>query len=378
MSKRDYYEVLGVSRSANASEIKKAYRSLAMKHHPDRTGDDPKSAELFKEANEAYSVLSDDKKKSVYDQYGHAGLDPNAGGGGFGPGDFGDLGDVFGDFFGDFFGGGAGQRQQHSAGRGSDLRYDMVLELKDAVHGVTKEIKVPRLHACEPCKGFGTKSGKKPPACSECGGTGQIRRSQGFLMVQQPCRACRGQGIRVTDPCTSCRGQGRVQKTKTLSVKIPAGIDTGDQICLKNEGESGVHGGPSGDLYVRAQVKEHPIFSREGANLHCDLPISFTQAALGAEIEVPTLDGKVKLKIPSETQTGKMFRLRGKGMPFLKQDTMTGDLMCCIIVETPVRLTSEQKDMLREFAKSVDESSSRHFPKWQDWFQGVKKFLTGD
>ena len=309
MSKRDYYEVLGVDKNADEKEIKKAYRRVAMKYHPDRNPDDPDADEKFKEASEAYEILSDAEKRQAYNQYGHAGVDPQMGGGaGFGGGSF---SDIFGDVFGDIFGGGG--RGPGGPQRGADLRYTLEVSLENAVKGTTVEIRVPTLVHCETCDGSGAKPGSKPTTCGTCGGVGQVRMQQGFFQVQQTCPNCHGRGTIISDPCDDCHGEGRVEKTKTLSVKVPPGVDTGDRIRLGGEGEAGADGGPSGDLFVQISVKQHPIFERDGKHLYCEVPITYVDAALGGELEVPTLDGRVKLKVPSETQTGKLFRLRGKG-----------------------------------------------------------------
>ncbi|OMH39347.1 molecular chaperone DnaJ [Motiliproteus sp. MSK22-1] len=371
MSKRDYYEVLGVSKDASDRDIKKAYRRMAMKHHPDRNPDDKGAEESFKEANEAYEVLSDAQKKAAYDQYGHAGVDPNGGAGGFGG--TGGFGDVFGDVFGDIFGGGGGSRRSHVQ-RGADLRYTIELDLEEAVKGVEKKIRIPTLVGCKTCSGSGAKAGSTPQQCGTCGGIGQVRMQQGFFSVQQTCPACHGEGKIIKDPCHDCHGRGRVEESKTLSVKIPAGVDTGDRIRLAGEGEAGVHGGPSGDLFVQVSVRDHAIFERDGRNLYCEVPISFVDAALGGELEVPTLDGRVKLKVPAETQSGKMFRLRAKGVTPVRGGS-PGDLMCRILVETPVNLSSKQKGLLREFQASLDEKYEKHSPKKTSFFDGVKKFF---
>lgn len=372
MSKRDYYEVLGVSKSADAADVKKAYRRLAMKFHPDRNSEDPDADTKFKEASEAYEVLADQDKRAAYDRFGHAGVEQNGGGAdGFAGGAFGDIfGDVFGDIFGGSRGGGARVR------RGADLRYSLELDLEQAVSGDTVEIQVPVLAACDPCGGSGAKPGSNKSTCRDCGGVGQIRVAQGFFSLQQTCPRCRGEGQIITDPCTTCRGQGRVEKSKTLSVRIPAGVDTGDRIRLSGEGEAGPAGGPSGDLYVQVEVREHPIFERDGRNLFCEVPISFVDAALGGELEVPTLDGRVRLKIPSETQSGKLFRLRGKGVTPVRGGGV-GDLLCRVMVETPVRLTEEQKGLLRQFKDSLDGGKGDHSPQEASWFQGVKDFFEG-
>ena len=374
MSKRDFYEVLGVDRNASDRDIKKAFRRMAMKYHPDRNPDDQEAEDKFKEVNEAYEVLSDAQKKAAYDQYGHAGVDPNAGGGGFNGGGFeGGFGDIFGDVFGDMFGGGGGGRRS-SVQRGADLRYNMDLSLEEAVRGIEKTIKVPTLVNCETCNGSGAKPGTQPKTCGTCGGVGQVRMQQGFFSVQQTCPTCRGEGRVISDPCNSCHGQGRVEKTKTLSVKIPPGVDTGDRIRLGGEGEAGSHGGPAGDLYVQVNVRAHPIFERDGKHLYCEVPISFVDAALGGELEVPTLDGRVKLKVPAETQTGKLFRLRGKGVKPVRGGSV-GDLLVRAVVETPVNLSSRQKELLREFQEEMEQGDSKHSPKKHGFFDSVKKFF---
>ena len=374
MSKRDYYEVLGVSKDVDAKELKKAYRRVAMKFHPDRNPDDAAAEEKFKEASEAYEILSDDQKRGAYDQYGHAGVDGQAGmgGGGFGGGG-GNFSDIFGDVFGDIFGGAGGQGRRGPA-RGSDLRYNLELDLEQAVKGTSVKIKVPTLVGCETCDGSGAKPGTKPTTCGTCGGVGQVRMQQGFFSVQQACPNCRGKGTVISDPCTDCHGQGRIEETKTLSVKVPAGVDTGDRIRLAGEGEAGPDGGPAGDLYVQVMVQEHEIFQRDGKNLYCEVPISFVDAALGGELEVPTLDGRVKLKVPEETQTGKLFRLRGKGVTPVRGGS-AGDLMCRVVVETPVKLSNKQKELLRELNETMG-SSKKHSPRQSSWFDGMKSFFS--
>lgn len=374
MSKRDYYEVLGLDRGADEGDLKKAYRRLAMKYHPDRNSDDPDAEEKFKEASEAYEILTNPEKRQAYDQFGHAGVDPSQGGAG-GFGFEGNFGDIFGDVFGDIFGGSRGGRGGNGVGRGSDLRYNLNLSLEQAVSGDTLEIRIPVLAHCEDCDGNGAAPGTSPETCPDCQGAGQIRVSQGFFSLQQTCPRCRGQGRIVTDPCRSCGGAGRAEKRKTLSVKIPAGVDTGDRIRLTGEGEAGINGGPPGDLYVQVEVNDHPIFVRDGRHLYCEVPISFADAALGGELEVPTLDGRVKLKIPTETQTGKVFRLRGKGVTQVRGGGV-GDLLCKVVVETPVKLTDKQKDLLREFKESLN-GSDRHSPKEKSWFDGVRDFFDG-
>ena len=306
MSKRDYYEVLGVSKNASEADLKKAYRRAAQKHHPDRNPDNKEAEEKFKECKEAYEILNDSQKRAAYDQFGHAGVDPSMGGGRGHPG-AGGFNDIFGDVFGDIFGGGRGGGQR--VYRGSDLRYNLEMSLEDAVAGTEVKIRVPTLVACGECDGSGAKKGSSPTTCTTCGGHGQVRMQQGFFSVQQTCPHCQGSGTTINDPCTKCRGKGRVQERKTLSVKVPAGVDTGDRIRLAGEGEAGESGGPPGDLYVQVQIKPHPIFQREENNLFCEVPISFVTAALGGELEVPTLGGKVSLKITAETQSGKVFRL---------------------------------------------------------------------
>ncbi|MCL7419541.1 MAG: molecular chaperone DnaJ [Methylobacter sp.] len=376
MAKEDFYKLLGLDRNASDAEIKKSYRRLAMKYHPDRNKDNPVDAEAkFKQIKEAYEVLSDPKKRSAYDQFGHAGVDQSMGGGrgGFGAESF---SDVFGDVFGDIFGGG---RSRGSVQRGADLRYNLELTLEEAVAGTEAKIRVPVLVVCSECNGSGAKKGSSPIICSTCHGHGQVRMQQGFFSVQQTCPTCRGTGKQIKDPCGKCYGQGRVQETKTLSVKVPAGVDTGDRIRLAGEGEAGERGGPAGDLYVQIQVKEHEIFTRDGANLYCEVPISFPTACLGGEIEVPTLDGKVMLKIPAETQTGKLFRLRGKGVKPVRGGAI-GDLLCRVQIETPVHLTKEQKEMVQQLGDSLSGGGKHHSPQEHSWTDGVKSFfdkLTG-
>ncbi|WP_299734967.1 molecular chaperone DnaJ [uncultured Endozoicomonas sp.] len=375
MSKRDYYEVLGVDKSTSEKDIKKAYRRMAMKFHPDRNPGDAEAESKFKEINEAYEVLTDSQKKAAYDQYGHAGVDPNMGGGGFGGAGAGGFGDIFGDVFGDIFGAGGGGRGRSSVQRGSDLRYQMELSLEEAVRGVSKKIRIPTLVGCTACDGSGAKKGTQPVGCTTCGGIGQVRMQQGFFSVQQTCPDCRGTGKMIKDPCRECHGEGRVQEYKTLSVKIPAGVDTGDRIRLAGEGEAGVNGGPAGDLYVQVSVADHAIFQRDGKHLYCEVPITFVDAALGGELEVPTLDGRVKLKIPEETQTGKLFRLRGKGVLPVRGGS-AGDLMCRVVVETPVKLTGRQKELFKELEETFKkEGHAKQSPKKQSFFDGVKKFF---
>ena len=374
MVKKDYYEVLGVARNASDAELKKAYRRLAMKFHPDRNPGDAKAEEQFKEAKEAYEVLTDARKRAAYDQFGHAGVDQGGMGAGAGAGAGANFSDVFGDIFGDIFGGMRGGGQQSGVRRGADLRYNLELNLEEAVHGTSVKIRVPTLVACKTCEGSGAAKGSSPAPCSTCGGVGQVRMQQGFFSLQQTCPRCRGSGTIIENPCKTCHGQGRVQEHKTLSVKIPAGVDNGDRIRLAGEGEAGEHGGPAGDLYVYVKVKDHPIFTREENNLYCEVPIGFATAALGGELEVPTLDGRVKLKIGSETHSGQVFRLRGKGVRSVHGGGV-GDLMCRVVVETPVSLNEKQKDLLREFEDSLKEKEHKHSPKAKGWFDGVKKFF---
>ncbi|MBP7228939.1 MAG: molecular chaperone DnaJ [Moraxellaceae bacterium] len=370
MAKRDFYEVLGVAKTASADEIKKAYRKLAMKHHPDRNPDDKSAEEKFKVANEAYEILSDEDKRAAYDRHGHAGVDPNMGAGGFGGGGGGNFSDIFGDVFGDIFGGGGGRGGQQRSSHGADLRYTLELDLEEAVRGAKVQIRVPTLAACETCEGTGAKKGTTVDTCRTCNGQGQVRVQQGFFSMAQTCPTCRGRGKTIKDPCGSCAGQGRVEKSKTLDVKIPAGVDTGDRIRLSGEGQAGANGAPAGDLYVQVQVRDHKIFERDGADLYCEVPISFTDAALGGELEVPTLNGRVKLKIPEGTQTAKLFRLRGKGVSPVRGGG-PGDLICKVAIETPVHLSKRQKELLREFQQEMDAEDGKHSPKKSSWFESV-------
>lgn len=370
MEQRDYYEVLGVSRDAGDGEIKKAYRKMAMKYHPDRNPDNQDAEEHFKEVQKAYEVLSDSQKRAAYDQFGHAGV--NGGQGGFGG--FGGFGDVFEDIFENIFSGGRGQGRQSRGQRGSDLQFNVQLTLEEAAQGKQIEITVPRHVGCDSCDGTGAKKGSQPKNCETCNGIGQVRIQQGFFSIQQTCPSCHGEGKVITDPCTNCHGQGRVRESKKLTVKIPAGVDNGDRVRLGGEGEAGMHGGGSGDLYVQISVKKHAIFERQDNDLHCEVPISFTTAALGGTIEVPTLEGRVSLKIPSETQTAKVFRLRGKGMKSVRGHG-TGDLLCTVVVETPVNLSAEQKELLTKLETTIEGSKTTHSPKSTSWFDGVKKFF---
>ncbi|MBF0471391.1 MAG: molecular chaperone DnaJ [Gammaproteobacteria bacterium] len=376
MSKRDYYEVLGLQKNATEAEIKKAFKRLAMKYHPDRNPDSASAEASFKEAKEAYDVLSEPQKRAAYDQFGHAGVDGSAGGFGGGQGG-GSFNDIFGDVFGDIFGGGGGggRRRGSQVQRGADLRYNLELDLEKAVSGTTVKIRVPTQVTCSDCGGSGAKKGSSPVTCATCHGQGQVRMQQGFFSLQQTCPHCQGSGKTIKDPCNSCHGHGRVEKQKTLSVKVPAGVDTGDRIRLSGEGEAGEHGGPPGDLYVQMNVKPHPIFVRQENDLHCEVPVSFVTAALGGELDVPTLSGKVKLKIPEESQTGKLFRLRGKGVKSVRGGQV-GDLLCRIVIETPVNLTGRQKELLREFDDLVKGGKAEtHSPKHTSWLDGVKNFF---
>jgi molecular chaperone DnaJ len=372
MSKRDYYEVLGVEKGAAKDELKKAYRRLAMKHHPDRNPDDADAEAKFKEAKEAYEVLSNSQKRATYDQLGHAGLD-GAGAGGMGGGGAAGFGDIFGDVFGDIFGGG-GRGGHSGVYRGADLRYELSLALEEAVRGHSVDISFPSLKGCGTCKGDGAKPGTSRKSCDTCGGVGQVRRQQGFFSVQQTCPACRGEGQIIENPCVDCHGQGRVEQSRTLAVKVPPGVDTGDRIRLSGEGEAGQNGGPSGDLYVEIRVKPHNVFEREGANLSCSVPLSFAAAALGGDVNVPTLDGEVNLKIPASTQSGRVFRLRGKGVKPVRGGGV-GDLYCRIDIETPTNLTKQQKDILQQFETSIEAGGEKHSPKARSWKDSVKQFF---
>ncbi len=374
MAKRDYYEVLGVNRDASEQDIKRSYRRLAMKWHPDRNPDDADAETKFKEASEAAEVLLDTEKRAAYDQFGHAAVDGSAGAGGFGGGfGGGSFSSIFEDVFGDIFGGGGGGSRRAGPNRGADLRYVLTLELEQAVKGCNPKIKVPTLVECVECLGSGAKKGTSPIDCVQCGGMGQVTARQGIFSIQQTCPRCRGQGKVISDPCIRCGGRGREQEQKTLSVKVPPGVDTGDRIRLAGQGEAGSRGGPPGDLYVQVEVLEHEIFNRNGEHLYCDVPISFVDAALGGELEIPTLDGRVNLKIPPETQTGKQFRLRGKGVDVTQvRGGGVGDLYCRINVETPVNLSSRQKELLAEFAS---ESNERNRPQQTSWLDGVKNFI---
>lgn len=371
MSKRDYYKVLDVARTATEAEIKKAYRRLAMKFHPDRSPDDPEAVEKFKECKEAYEVLTDAQKRAAYDQFGHAGVDASRGAGaGFSAADA--FGDIFGDVFGDIFGG--GRRGRTQVFRGADLRYEADLDLRQAVFGDSVDIDFHTLVECETCTGSGAAKGSSPVTCETCGGQGQVRVTQGFFSVQQTCPRCRGRGQTIGNPCDSCHGQGRVKRPRKLNVKVPPGVDNGDRIRLSGEGEAGRNGGPAGDLYVEIHVREHPIFERDGSHLSCEVPVSFATAVLGGELEVPTLDGHVRLKIPSETQSGRVFRLRDKGVRPVRGGP-TGDLFCRVVVETPVNLSSEQRKLVKQLEDSLRKDDKRHNPREQGWLDGVKQFF---
>ncbi len=366
MAKKDFYEILGVERNASDADIKTAYRRLAMKHHPDRTEGNKESEEKFKAATHAYEVLSDPQKRRAYDQYGHAGVDPSQGMGGHGPGGF---GDIFNDIFADIFGAAAGRGREP---RGADLRYSLELSLEDAVRGTNVTIQVPTWLKCNTCHGSGANKGSKPATCSSCHGHGQVRIQQGFFSLQQTCPTCRGSGQVITDPCRACHGQGRVRDEKKLQVKIPPGVDDGDRVRLNGEGEAAPQGGVAGDLYVEVHVKEHPIFQREGEHLYCEVPISFITATLGGDLEVPTLNGRVKLHVPPETQTGKVFKISGKGVRTVRGHGQ-GDLLCRVNVETPVDLNRKQKELLREFEKAIE--GDKNSPRVNKWFNRVKDFF---
>ena len=372
MAKRDYYEVLGCGRNAGEAELKKAYRRLAMKYHPDRNPDDRQAEARFKEAKEAYEVLSNSEQRAAYDQFGHAGVEASQAGGGFGAGADA-FSDIFGDVFGDIFGN-AGRRGRSRVFRGADLRYELALSLEQAVAGDSVNIEVPTKVECGRCRGAGAEPGTQRSTCNRCSGSGQVRVQQGFFSIQQTCPTCRGQGTIIASPCSECSGRGRVRKVKTLAVQVPAGVDSGDRIRLAGEGEAGRNGGPAGDLYVDIAVNRHPIFAREGRNLSCDVPISFADAVLGSAVEVPTLGGHVVLRVPPETQSGRVFRLRGKGVGSVR-GTGVGDLFCKVQVETPVKLDEDQKELLRKFDESLQSRSSRHSPRARSWLDGVRKFF---
>ena len=369
MSKRDYYEVLGVNRNASEAEIKKAYRRLAVKYHPDKNPGDQEAEDKFKELSEAYAVLADNQKRATYDQFGHAGFDGSRGysSGGFSGSPF---EDIFGDIFGDIFSGGNSSRRSRGQ-RGDDLRYNLQVSFEEAAFGTEKSVKIPRHHPCEACNGSGARAGTSPSTCPTCNGMGQVRYQQGFFQMTRPCPDCGGSGTQIKDPCPECRGTGRVKAKRNLSLKVPAGVETGTRLKLTGEGESGINGGPAGDLYVVISVAEHPIFKREGRDVICETPISFVQAALGCELEVPTLDGKVKLKVPAGTQSGKILKLAGKGIPDLR-GYRRGDQLVILRVETPTQLTSRQKELLEEFAREGGEEVN---PMGKGFFEKVKEMF---
>ncbi len=375
MSKRDYYKVLDIARTATEADVKKAYRRFAMKYHPDRNPGDKDAEEKFKEAKEAYEILSEADKRAVYDQHGHAGIDAQRHGRGGGGGDA--FGEMFGEMFGDIFGGGRRGGGGRQVFRGADLKYELELDLNQAVFGHAAEIDVAKLMECDTCGGSGAAKGHKPTTCDTCNGAGSVRISQGFFQLQQPCPKCRGTGTVITNPCDTCLGQGRIRRSKRLAVKIPAGVDTGDRIRLSGEGEAGRNGGPPGDLYVEVHVREHEIFERDGEHLSCEVPVSFATAVLGGSVDVPTLDGHVSLKIPAETQSGRVFRLRDKGVKPVRGGAR-GDLFCRVAVETPVNLNSEQKDMLRRFDEALKKDGAKHTPRGAGFFEGVKRFFSSE
>ena len=374
MAKRDYYEVLGLAKNAAEDEIKKAYRKLAMKHHPDRNQGDgaKKSEEHFKEVKEAYEMLSDPQKRAAYDQYGHAGVDPNMGARGGAGGMGGGFAEAFGDIFGDIFGPG-GQRRGGGSQvfRGSDLSYAMEITLEEAAHGKESQIRIPSWENCETCHGSGAKPGTSPKVCTTCNGAGTVHMRQGFFSIQQTCPLCHGSGKIIPEPCITCAGQGRLKKNKTLEVKIPAGINEGMRIRSTGNGEPGTNGGPSGDLYIEIRIKQHDIFERDGDDLHCTVPVGLTTAALGGGIEVPTLGGKAEIELPEGTQHGKTFRLRGKGIKGVRS-SYPGDLYCHVSVETPIKLTEHQRKLLKELDESFHKSGDRHSPNSKTWSDRVK------
>ncbi|HRP27704.1 MAG TPA: molecular chaperone DnaJ [Burkholderiaceae bacterium] len=372
MAKRDYYDVLGVPKNATDDDIKKAYRKLAMKHHPDRNQGDTatKAEERFKEAKEAYEMLSDPHKRAAYDQHGHAGVDPNMMGGRGAEG-FGGFAEAFGDIFGDIFGGQGGRRGGQQVYRGNDLSYAMEITLEEAALGKETQIRIPSWETCETCSGSGAKPGTSAKSCTTCNGAGTVHMRQGFFSIQQTCPHCRGSGRIIPEPCTACSGQGKIKKTKTLEVKIPAGIGEGMRIRSAGNGEPGTNGGPPGDLYIELRVKPHDIFERDGDDLHCSVPVAMTTAALGGNIEVPTLNGKAEIDLPESTQHGKTFRLRGKGIKGVRS-SYPGDLYCHITVETPVKITEHQRKLLKELDESFRKAGDRHSPNAKSWTDRVK------
>jgi molecular chaperone DnaJ len=379
VSKRDYYEVLGVGREATEAELKKIYRKLALECHPDRHPDDPDAEERFKELSEAYAVLSDSEKRARYDRFGHQGV----GMAGPGPGDFGDLGgftDLFSDLFGDIFGGGGRGGPRGRARRGADLRYNLEIELTDVLTGIEESIKIPKMQPCEPCSGSGTSDGSRAETCDRCRGVGQVAFQQGFFRVNRPCDACGGAGEVIQNPCSTCRGGGRIEGQQSISVKVPAGVDHGSRLRLVGEGEAGIAGGPPGDLYIVILIREHPMFERDGKDLHCEVPVPFVTAALGGEIATPSLEGKISMRIPEGTQSGKILRIRGKGMPPLQPradpsqlERMRGDIYVRIFVEVPSQLTKRQRELLEEFAEEsgtdVSPVTNGFLDKLKDLFQ---------
>lgn len=373
MAKTDYYQLLGVGKDADDASIKRAFRKMAMKYHPDQNPDNAEAEKKFKEINEAYEVLKDPQKRSAYDQYGHAAFEQGGpGGGGFQGGDFGGFGDVFEDLFSEFMGGGGRGRRGNGPSRGSDLRYNLTISLEDAFHGRKMSIRVPGSVACDSCHGNGSADGSKPVNCPTCQGAGKVRAQQGFFTIERTCPTCQGQGQTVKNPCRSCRGQGRVNKERSLSVTIPKGVESGQRIRLAGEGEAGMRGGAAGDLYIFLDIEPHTLFGRDGQDLYCEVPVPMTTAALGGSVEIPSLDGtKGKITIPAGTQTGKKFRLRGKGMPILRQTRM-GDLYVAVRVETPVNLTTKQRELLQEFAHVGSNNSPEH----QGFFDRVREFFT--
>ncbi len=373
MAKRDFYEILGVAKGASDDELKKSYRKLAMKYHPDRNPNDKVAEEKFKEAKEAYEMLTDPQKREAYDRYGHAGVDPNMGAGaGAGAGGF---ADAFGDIFGDIFGGGRSSRGSGpQVYRGADLRYNLEITLEQAANGFDTTIRVPSWNACDTCHGSGAKPGTSPVTCTTCGGHGQVRMQQGFFSVQQTCPKCHGSGQIIPEPCPSCAGAGRIKRNKTLEVKIPEGIDDGMRIRSSGNGEPGMNGGPPGDLYVEIHIKQHEVFQRDENDLHCEMPISFTKAALGGEVEAPTLKGRATFVVPEGTQSGKTFRLRGKGIKGVRS-SVAGDLFCHVVIETPVKLTDRQKELLRELDQTMIDGGAKHSPQTKTWRDKVKEFF---
>ncbi len=374
--KRDYYEVLGIEKGADGDQIKKAYRKMAKKYHPDINKDNPQAEEKFKEVNEAYEILSDPQKKQAYDQFGHAGVDPNAGFGGAGAGGFGgfDMGDIFESFFGGFGGGFGGGGRRNAPRKGGDIHQSVELTFTEAAFGVTKEIVILRVEDCETCQGTGAKSGTSAQTCPTCNGTGQVKTTQrtplGNFVSTSTCSACRGEGKIIKDPCSVCNGQGKVKRRRTISVKIPAGIDNGQTVSMRGEGDMGYKGGPSGDLLITVRIKRHDLFTREGYNVHCEVPITFVQAALGCDIEVPTIDGKIRYHIPEGTQTDTVFRLKNKGIPSLRGGGR-GDQMVKVVVEIPKNLSQKQKELLMEFDKETGGSYKRS----KTFFEKLKDFL---